>query len=284
MRLSPRKIILGTLYAVALSAIAFLFWEGRSYYSTPLLERPRHEGYWTLKPGGSVGHGLGVAGSSLMVVMLVYSVRKRVKPLRGLGKLRDWLDFHIFCGVVGPLLVILHSSFKVQGLVALSFWSMIVVALSGVLGRYLYLQIPRTRAGDQLSLKEVEELHAGLTARLRAGLGEGPLQELEAIAAGRLRPLRSDAPLLPLLLRLPVEGMLLRWRLRGFRRRFRGSGELTRAARQKALLQRRLLLWNRLQELFHHWHVLHKPFAIVMYVFMAVHVAVVILTGYGWVE
>lgn len=283
MRLSLRKIILGALYGAALAAIAFLFWEGRSYYSTPLLERPRHEGYWTLKPGGTVGHALGVTGSSLMVLMLVYSVRKRFKPLRALGKLRDWLDFHIFCGVVGPLLVILHSSFKVQGLVALSFWSMIVVALSGVLGRYLYLQIPRTRAGDQLSLKEVEELHAGLTLRLREepGFGEEPLQELERIAAGRLR---AETPLLPLLLRLPVEGTLLRWRLRSFRRRFRGSGELTRAARQKALLQRRLLLWNRLQELFHHWHVLHKPFAIVMYVFMVVHVAVVILTGYGWVE
>ncbi|HWM92130.1 MAG TPA: hypothetical protein VN493_15305 [Thermoanaerobaculia bacterium] len=282
MRLPVRKLVLTTLYATALAVIVLYAWEGSSYYSTPLIERPRHEDYWTLKPGGSRGHALGIAGSSLMVVMLVYSVRKRTKALRGAGKLRDWLDFHIFCGVIGPLLVVLHSSFKVHGLVALSFWSMVVVALSGVLGRYLYLQIPRTRAGDQLSLAEVEELNADLTRRLREELGEAPLQELEALAAGSLKP---GTPLLPLLLRMPVEGVRLRWRLRSFRRRYRrhgGSTELLRTIRQKALLQRRLLLWSRLQELFHHWHVLHKPFAVVMYVFMIVHIVVAVLTGYAW--
>lgn len=272
MKLPVRKLVLTALYAAALAVIALLAWEGRSYYSAPLIERPRHADYWTLKPGGSRGHLLGIAGSSLMVAMLVYSVRKRVKVLRGAGKLRDWLDFHIFCGVIGPLLVVLHSSFKVHGLVALSFWSMVVVALSGVLGRYLYLQIPRTRAGDQLSLAEVEELNADLTRRLREELGEEPLQELEALAAD----------LSPRLLRMPLDGIRLRWRLRSFRKRHRGSAELTRTVRQKALLQRRLLLWNRLQELFHHWHVLHKPFAVLMYVFMIVHIAVAVLTGYAW--
>jgi hypothetical protein len=281
MRLPVRKLVLGMLYAAALAVILLYAWEGRSYYSTPLIERPRHEDYWALKPGGTVGHGLGIAGASLMTLMLLYSVRKRVKVLRALGKLRDWLDFHIFCGVIGPLLIVLHSSFKVQRLVALSFWSMVAVALSGVLGRYLYLQIPRTRAGDQLSLAEVEEVHGEVTRRLREELGEEPLAELEALAAGGLKP---ETPLLPLLLRLPVEGIRLRWRLRAFRRRFHGSSELTRSARQKALLHRRLLLWNRLQELFHHWHVIHKPFAIVMYVFLIVHVTVAMMTGYGWVE
>jgi hypothetical protein len=278
MKLPVRRLILTTLYAAALAVIVLYAWEGRSYYSTPLIERPRHEDYWTLKPGGSRGHLLGIAGSSLMVAMLVYSVRKRTKALRGLGKLRDWLDFHIFCGVTGPLLVVLHSSFKVHGLVALSFWSMVVVALSGVLGRYLYLQIPRTRAGDQLSLAEVEALNADLTRRLQEELGEAPLAELESVAAGGIK---AGTPLLPLLLRMPLDGVRLRWRLRSFRKRHRGSAELTRAIRQKALLQRRLL-WSRLQELFHHWHVLHKPFAVVMYVFMIVHVAVAVLTGYAW--
>ena len=270
MKLPVRKLVLGTAYAAALAAILFLAWEGRSYYGTPLIERPRHEDYWTLKPGGSRGHMLGIAGSSLMVAMLVYSVRKRAKALRGAGKLRDWLDFHIFCGVIGPLLVVLHSSFKVHGLVALSFWSMVVVALSGVLGRYLYLQIPRPRAGDQLSLAEVEALNAELTRRLREELGEEAVKELEALAAD----------LSPSLFRMPLDGIRLRWRLRSFRHR--GSAELLRTIRQKALLQRRLLLWSRLQELFHHWHVLHKPFAVVMYIFMIVHIAVAILTGYAW--
>jgi hypothetical protein len=281
-----RRIVLIAAYGGALATIAHFAREGRSYYSTPLIERPRHDDYWRLKPGGTTGHALGIVGSSLMIVMLLYSVRKRVKPLRRLGRLASWLDFHIFCGVVGPLLVIFHTSFKVNGLVALSFWSMIAVALSGVLGRYLYGQIPRTRAGDQLSLAEAEEQNRELAHRLREelGMGDEALAELDAMAAGGLGP---ETGLAAILLRLPLEGVRLRLRLRSFRRRFRGSPrpllrELARAVRRKALLERRLLLWTRLQRAFHYWHVFHKPFAVVMYVFMLVHVAVAIVTGYGW--
>jgi hypothetical protein len=53
-------------------------------------------------------------------------------------------------------------------------------------------------------------------------------------------------------------------------------------AREKHALRRRLLLWDQLHELFHYWHVFHKPFAVVMYVFMVLHVAVAIATGYAW--
>lgn len=290
MRFSPFRIFLALLYAAALAAILHLAWMGLSYYSTPLIERPRHEDFWALKPGGSRGHLYGVIGSSLMVIMLVYSLRKRMRILRRLGKLRDWLDFHIFCGVVGPLLVVLHSSFKVQGLVALSFWSMIAVALSGVLGRYLYLQIPRTRAGDELGLAEVEEIRGELTRKLREDfhLPETALAELDRLALSGISPTER---LPTLLFHLPFQAVSLRMRLFSFRRRLQRElqdpprpllREVTRLARQKALLERRLVLWKRLQQLFHYWHVFHKPFAVVMYVFMVVHIAVALLTGYGW--
>ena len=290
MKPAPHRVVLGLLYAVALGTIFLHLRDGWPYYTTPLIERPRHEDFWALKPGGTRGHLLGVAGSSLMVVMLVYSVRKRARVLRNAGRLRSWLDFHIFCGIIGPLLVILHSSFKVQGLVALSFWSMIAVSLSGVLGRYLYLQIPRTRAGDELTLAQVEEQRRELTRHLREDLQvpDEALRELDAIAQAGASP---QAPLLLLLLRLPGSSAAMRWRLRAFRRRLRRDlrtaprpllREVTRAVRQKAALERRLVLWSRLQQLFHYWHVFHKPFAIVMYLFMIVHIAVALLTGYGW--
>ncbi|HEX5757642.1 MAG TPA: hypothetical protein VF121_00450 [Thermoanaerobaculia bacterium] len=290
MKVTPFKLFLGLLYITAFGAIFSFYLEGRSFYGTPLLERPRHADFWALKPGGFRGHAFGVVGSSLMVLMLLYSARKRVRALRGLGRLREWLDLHIFCGVIGPLLVVLHSSFKVQGLVALSFWSMIAVALSGVLGRYLYLQIPRTRAGDALTLAETEGLHRDLTRRLREelGLGEERLAELDRIALAGTTP---TAGVGRLLLALPFQSIALRWRLRAFARRLRRElrdapprllREVGRTARQKAVLERRLVLWSRLQQLFHYWHVVHKPFAVVMYLFMVVHVATALLTGYGW--
>ncbi len=285
-RLTPYRACLLILWAVSAGLLVFLWLRGADYYLTPLVERPRHEAYWALKPGGPVGRTYGIVGASLMLVMQLYSVRKRAKPLRDLGSLRMWLDFHIYCGVLGPLFIVLHSSLKVHGLVALSFWSMVVVASSGVLGRFLYLQIPRRRSGDQLSLQEIEAHGAKLEERLRSefGLTRTVIDELDTAAVSGLS---SEMSLVRLLLRLPFEGILLRSRLRGGLRRVKdlprkNLRELASLTRQRAQLQRRVVLMSKLQELFYYWHVLHKPFAIVMYLFMFVHIGVALMTGYAW--
>ncbi|MCP4205354.1 MAG: hypothetical protein GY769_25870 [bacterium] len=285
MKAGTFKPLLVALYVVSLGVVLYFLVVGSSYYLTPLIERPRHEDFFALKPGGEQGRALGIAGSALMVVMLVYSIRKRAPWLRRFGQVRLWLHFHIFCGIVGPLLVILHSSFKVQGLVALSFWSMIVVALSGVVGRYLYVQIPRRRSGDDLSLNAVRVLNEQLSQRLveEFNLSEEVLAELNQVSVSGLDKNRG---LVRLLLGLPWESLALRWRLARFRSRLRDSprsllGELMRVVRQKALLERRIRLWDELQRLFFYWHLFHKPFAVIMYVFMVVHIAVAVVSGYG---
>jgi hypothetical protein len=104
-----------------------------------------------LKPGGIVGHGTGVIGSLMMLLLLLYSIRKRFRFMRGRGDIGYWLNYHIWLGITGPLLVIFHSAFKLHGIIVISFWSMVGVALSGVFGRFLYLQIPRAESGDDLS-------------------------------------------------------------------------------------------------------------------------------------
>jgi len=286
MKPIPRGLVTFLVYTLSLAGFLYLLRFGLDYYRTPLITRPRHELFWLLKPGGTLGHAYGVAGSALMLAMLVYTLRKRLRFLRRWGKLRGWLRFHIFCGIFGPLLIVLHSSFKVQGLVALSFWSMVLVALSGFLGRYLYLQIPRRASGVEMSLQEVEALGDELEGRLRQefGLGEEIVARIAGIGDASARPGR---PLLLLLLGLPFDGLLLRARMRGLRR---GVGhravprlaELLELAVRRADLRRRALLWHRLQALFHYWHVLHKPFAVVMYIFMFVHIGVAIATGYLW--
>ena len=231
-----------------------------------------------------VGHKLGIAGSSMMVLMLLYSVRKRVGALRRAGPLRRWLDGHIFLGVFGPLLVVLHSTFKVQGLVALSFWSMVVVATSGVLGRFLYLQIPRTRAGEELALAELEAQDRELSsacARASASTRRGWPSSTRSSRCRRA-PGSSAASW-----QILVGDLRLRSRLGAFARR---CGSVPRPCppsssawcAQKAQVRRRIVLWDRVHELFHYWHVLHKPFAVVMYLFMIVHVVVAVVTGYGW--
>lgn len=286
MRPSAGKILYVLIYAVCLGGILLLTLDGLEYYRTPLVERARHDLFWSLKPGGTRGHALGIAGSGLLVVMTLYTVRKRFRSFRRAGRLSHWLRFHIFCGIIGPLLVILHSSFKVQGLVALSFWSMILVALSGFVGRYLYVQIPRRRQGDELTLAEAEALNRETARRLTEELGvpESALSRLDRLAAAD--PSHGGGAL-SLFFRLPFSGLRLRWGLRRLHRELpplpkATVGELRTLLLQRAQLQRRIALWDRLQALFHYWHVLHKPFAVVMYLFMVVHVAVALATGYGW--
>jgi hypothetical protein len=273
------------LHLLSAGAVLAVLAAGVDFYRTPLLERAHHDGYWQWKAGGTVGHKLGVAGSSMMVLMLLYSVRKRVGALRSLGPLGRWLDVHIYLGVFGPLLVVLHSSFKVQGLVALSFWSMVIVASSGVLGRYLYLQIPRTRAGEERALVELEAEDRELSGQLRTRfrLDEAQIAGLDALVAVPTR-----VGLLGGFARLVTDDLRLRSGLRAFARSCRSVpapvfADFERVVRQKAQVHRRILLWDRVHELFHYWHVLHKPFALVMYLFMIVHVAVALVTGYGWV-
>jgi hypothetical protein len=279
-----RRASLLVLYAISLAVVGWLGWWGREYYELPLVERPRHPLHWELKPGGELGRAYGIAGASLMVGMLSYSVRKRVPFLRRVGRLGSWLDFHIWCGVIGPLLIVLHSALKVGGLIAIAFWSMVAVALSGILGRFLYAQIPRTAAGDQLSLEEARRLDSGLGSRLRDEFG------LDERAIAALDPLRGVAGAEPALAGALVGMTLAPFRFRShftaFRRSYPGIprarlAQLRRVASQRAQLLHRIRLWRRMHELFHYWHVFHKPFAVLMYLFAAIHIGVAYATGYA---
>lgn len=276
--------MMGALYAATLAALALLAWRGRDYYALPLLERPHHALHWELKPGGSVGRWYGIAGATLMTAMLGYSLRKRLPGLRYAGRLGTWLDLHIWCGITGPLLIVLHSALKVGGLIAIAFWSMVAVATSGVFGRFLYAQIPRTAAGDQLTLDDARRLDAELSARLRSefGLSAAELTPLDPAVASS----PAGASVAAALLALAIEPLRLRRRLARFRSEHRRLphevlARLTALAGQRALLHRRLALWRKLHELFHYWHVFHKPFAVLMYLFAVVHIAVAWATGYA---
>ena len=277
------RIALALLYVAGFAVVLGGLYAGREFYAAPLNARAHSEGYWRFKPGGTVGLPLGIAGTVMMTLLLLYSVRKRVPGLRRFGPLARWLDVHILLGIIGPLLVVLHSSFKVQGLVSLSFWSMVAVAGSGVLGRYLYLQIPRTRAGDEMTLTELLGQDKALTERLRGefGFDDHRLRRLDALASPPKR-----AGLLSALVGLLAADFSLGRRLRAFGRDGRVPAavhrELMLVIGHKAQLRRRIVLWDALHRLFHYWHVIHKPFAVVMYLFMLVHVAVASMTGYGW--
>ncbi len=273
------------LFFLGLGVVVFLFYKGLPYYRLPITERVHDPMHWAWKPGGTIGHMMGIVGSTMMVLMLSYSLRKRWKWLSRFGTLRQWLNVHMFFGIIGPLLVILHSAFRVHGLVALSFWSMIIVALSGVVGRYIYIQIPRTRIGTERSREELQSELNNLLQSLYAERPSNPKTLDEALhKLAHIPNLNRPAAivLLSLLLRDVIAPFRRRKILREALSEFAPEERkrLVPTLLQVATLERRILMFDRLQEIFHYWHVLHKPFAAVMYLFMIVHVMVALWTGY----
>lgn len=97
-----------------------------------------------------LGHGLGIAGFVLMLMTeTLYSLRKKYQFARW-GKLEHWLSFHIYTGLVGPFLVLLHTSWKFQGLAGVLTLMTLIIVISGFIGRYFYTSIPRTVEGSAL--------------------------------------------------------------------------------------------------------------------------------------
>ena len=105
---------------------------------------------------GLFGHLIGVMGFILMLMTeLFYSLRKRSRTARW-GKMSDWLEFHIFTGLVGPFMVLLHSSWKFQGLAGAVMLMTVVIVVSGFIGRYIYTAVPRTVDGAEVQVSLLE--------------------------------------------------------------------------------------------------------------------------------
>jgi len=107
--------------------------------------------------GSNLGYNLGLAGGLMMLSMLLYPLRKRVRFLDRLGKMESWFRYHMFMGIAGPVLVLFHSTFKIGSMnSSIALYSMLLVALSGVIGRFVYRQIHRGLYGKELTLAGAE--------------------------------------------------------------------------------------------------------------------------------
>ena len=112
------------------------------------------------------GHGMGIVGFVMMVMTeTLYSLRKRWKGARW-GRMAEWLEFHIFTGLVGPYLVLLHSAWSFNGLAGVVLLLTAMIVLSGVVGRYFYTAVPRTMDGVEVSLDELDEQSRELAAQV----------------------------------------------------------------------------------------------------------------------
>ena len=118
-----------------------------------------------IDPEDGIGYWLGIIGGSMMLVLLLYPLRKRIRMLRFLGKTTHWFRAHMILGVLGPTLVLFHSNFQLGSFNSrVALYCMLLVAGSGVIGRYIYAHIHRGLYGEKTSL---EELQLQLTASMQ---------------------------------------------------------------------------------------------------------------------
>lgn len=270
---------------------------GASYYALPGNERPFSPKYELLRPSGSIGIKLGILGTVLFFCIFLYALRKIIPWLGRAGTAKHWMDFHVIAGVTAPIVIAYHASFKFQGIAGVAFWIMLAVALSGVIGRYLYAQIPRSLNAAELSLAELETKEREFAEALlsQSVFSKGQLtQAIDVPKAEHIRKmgaLRAIGGMIEMDILLILRMAKLRRTHSGFGIKIRSLGgilssgnreteQVVRLVRQKVSLSKRMVFLDQTQHVFHLWHVIHRPFSYTFAVLAIIHIVVVVELGF----
>jgi len=245
-------------------------------------------------PLEGIGYWLGIAGASLMATLLLYPLRKRLRWMRVLGPTKHWFRMHMIFGVAGPVLILYHCNFTPGSLndtVALT--CTLLVAGSGLVGRYLYMKIHVDLDGHRATLRDLSErarITAAQSAEIRA-LVPDLLERITAYDELVLAPHESGFATLALPIRLAIA---TRWRAFTLRRFARATlrkqaGKSAVIAAQRKRLEastgrfvdehlrhvRRVAELRSYERLFSLWHVFHLPFFYMLVVAALIHVLAV---------
>ena len=288
MNQTAHRFYLTLLVTIVITVFLFLGYNGLSYYNAPINERHFHEKNELLKPSGFIGHGIGIAGSFFMIIgVFGYMARKRFRRFSRIGVLKYWLEFHIFLCTLGPILVLYHTSFKFGGIVAVSFWSMVAVVLSGVIGRFIYLQIPRTIQGREFSLNDLAGMENELFLELkdRYNVNYEIIAEMN-VALSQVQATEKKNLFVRIIDRLKFERSLMRKIRKELKQQKLPKKDFKKVVKifqSKLVLNRRIAWLSTMQNLLRYWHVAHLPFALIMLVIMIVHIVIAALFGYTWI-
>lgn len=245
-----------------------------------------------LTPKSGLGYLLGICGSAAMLLLLIYSLRKRTKVFRFLGSIPAWFRVHMLLGIGGPVLILFHSNFTLGALNSnVALFAMVVVAMSGVVGRYLYAKIHMGLYGHKAEVKEI----LGEAELLRQSLEHG-LQAADYVAEElNLFTQRTTAKLPTGLLSSLWFGAVLAVQTRFARRRMLGEAQRLmrleakkhgwpfwerrkKFASIKKIVQAYFVVVVKaagltfFERLFALWHVFHLPLFFLMLFAAVVHV------------
>lgn len=257
-----------SLYIVLLIAVIWLGWV------------VAHGHYY--KSGIGLGYNLGLAGGLMMAMLLLYSLRKHVKFMQKLGKLKYWFKIHMILGVLGPTLVLFHTTFKLGSLnAAVAFYCMLLVAGSGLVGRFVYTRIHKGLYGSRSTLKEAHEELAGSSGDVKSRLHFFPKVEkwVTAFEKEALEARRGFFAGVWFFLSFDVRRMLLYRRCSKNIHQVLGAGRMADVEKEAKKMVGQYLLqiqtvaqFKKFEQIFSAWHVLHLPFMFMMVATAIFHV------------
>ncbi|MBX2800702.1 MAG: hypothetical protein KTR31_23680 [Myxococcales bacterium] len=219
---------------------------------------------------------LGLIGSGLMYGMLLYTARKWFPFLSFLGNMQFWMRVHVICGLIGPLFILLHGELQLpSGFIGIGFWCMILVALSGFFGRYLFGYFPQTAHGLRVDLQAAQQRLASLRAQLVTETRDAGTKavgkavrlvknfEFEPRSVGELIILDAEVRRRADLVRIMLHRS-------GIGRKARRRAE--RTLLEQLSMRRNLAGWDVARRLLRYWNLFHQPLAIAMYFISTIHI------------
>jgi hypothetical protein len=268
-----------------LGTAAYLAWRGWSFYTLSLEERVEHPEFRQLRPTGFLGAGYGFVATALVFANLFYLVRRRFAGTAALGSLRVWLDVHVFTGLLAAVFVAFHSSFQLRTPIATATaGSLAMVVLTGMIGRLLHALVPRN---DRSALEDA-------TARLEDVLPGAGLPVLAAARAFAVPHVPANASLARALGMLPALRRVARDRREAVAAVIEAHTPPTRLDRRTRRALRRAAALTAdaaagearavgATAILRSWRSLHRLFAILMLLTVALHAGVAWHYGYRWI-
>lgn len=283
-----QRIKLGTALALLGALIlAGLWFAGRNYYGLSPAARAQSPLHAALRSGGLWGHGVGVVATAVMLSNFLLPLRKHWRRMKGRKPIRHWLTFHVFVGIMSPLVILFHATFGLNNMVAtLCYTSLVLVVSTGLLGRFIYGLVPVT--GERyLEITELrsrmEQIQGSLNPLLQKVRKPQNIQWLLRVAATAVP---EGVGFLRAVLTFPLDLIRIRIALIRCRSLFGDRidyQEFRRMISRLLRLNRQVAVFRTAKSLMNHWRVVHVVLALFLLLVIAAHIATSVWLGYRWV-
>ncbi|MCW8935707.1 MAG: hypothetical protein OQK98_13355 [Gammaproteobacteria bacterium] len=269
--LKPFKFLYSHLFVISLAVIIIYGW------------LKRESNYLSAESGA--GYSLGIIGGSLMLLLLLYPLSKRLALLTRWIPIRYWFGIHMLFGIIGPTMILFHSNFQLGSMnSSIALFSMLLVAISGLIGRYIYTHIHHGLYGTRVTLKELkldtENNHTHLLNTIE--INEPIVEQLNIMEAKALKPYTGILTSLLDVIYLGLNAKRLKLKVilslkNSLKYKTKSKVQeknrlVIDSVNRYTLALRHMAAFKLYERLFSLWHILHLPLFIMMIITAVIHI------------